>query len=64
MPKPVVHFVGVGPGGIEYLTLAGKDLITSADILFYDGNVLPQFLSLASRDVITSVYAGMKSPIF
>lgn len=42
-----VDIVGAGPGGLAYLTLAGKRLILQAEVLIYDALIHPEILTLA-----------------
>lgn len=43
----MVSFIGAGPGDPELLTIKGKRLIDSADIIIYAGSLVnPQVLAL------------------
>ncbi|MEO0378113.1 MAG: uroporphyrinogen-III C-methyltransferase, partial [Cyanobacteria bacterium P01_A01_bin.17] len=47
-----VDIVGAGPGGLAYLTLAGKSLIVQAEVLIYDALIHPEILTLAAEDCV------------
>ncbi len=47
--KRVVYFVGAGPGNPKYITVKGRELLESADIVMYAG-------SLVNPDVLTYVH--------
>ncbi|MBQ0059737.1 MAG: cobalt-precorrin-4 C(11)-methyltransferase, partial [Lachnospiraceae bacterium] len=36
----MVHFVGAGPGAADLITLRGKNLLESADIVIYAGSLV------------------------
>ena len=36
----MVHFIGAGPGDPELLTIKGKRLIDSADVIIYAGSLV------------------------
>lgn len=36
----MVHFIGAGPGDPELLTIKGKKLIDSADVIIYAGSLV------------------------
>lgn len=44
-----VDIVGAGPGGLAYLTLAGKYLIEQAEVLIYDALIHPETLTLVAK---------------
>jgi len=46
--KNVVHFVGAGPGNPKYITVKGRELLDTADIIMYTG-------SLINTDVLNCV---------
>src|SRR2546423_14331052 len=47
-PRPGrVWLVGAGPGGPELLTLAARDVLATADVVFHDALVEPEGLALA-----------------
>ncbi|SHJ76636.1 uroporphyrinogen-III C-methyltransferase [Alicyclobacillus tolerans] len=52
-----VYLVGAGPGVSGLLTLRGKEVIETADILFYDRLISPRLFSYASPQV-EAVYVG------
>jgi precorrin-4/cobalt-precorrin-4 C11-methyltransferase len=39
-PEPVIWFVGAGPGDPELITIKGKALLDSADVLLYAGSLV------------------------
>ncbi len=46
----MVHFVGAGPGAVDLITLRGKQLIESADVIIYAGSLVnPELLSYAGK---------------
>lgn len=47
----MVYFIGAGPGDPELLTIKGKKLIDSADVIIYAG-------SLVNRDVLSGAKEG------
>ena len=56
----MVSFIGAGPGDPELLTIKGKRLIDSADIIIYAGSLVnPQVLADAKADARIYNSAGM-----
>ncbi len=56
----MVSFIGAGPGDPELLTIKGKKLIDSADIIIYAGSLVnPQVLSDAKAGAVIYNSAGM-----
>ena len=56
----MVSFIGAGPGDPELLTIKGKRLIDSADIIIYAGSLVnPQVLSDAKEGGVIYNSAGM-----
>ena len=56
----MVSFIGAGPGDPELLTIKGKKLIDSADIIIYAGSLVnPQVLSDAKEGAVIYNSAGM-----
>lgn len=56
----MVSFIGAGPGDPELLTIKGKRLIDSADIIIYAGSLVnPQVLADAKEDARIYNSAGM-----
>ncbi len=47
--KRIVHFVGAGPGNPKYITVKGRELLESADLVMYTG-------SLVNPDILNYVY--------
>jgi len=46
-----VHFVGAGPGAADLITLRGKALLESADVIIYAGSLVnPDLLMFAKQD--------------
>ncbi|HEY9204471.1 MAG TPA: cobalt-factor II C(20)-methyltransferase [Candidatus Methanoperedens sp.] len=55
----VVYFVGAGPGNPKYITVKGRELLESADLVMYTGSLInPDVLHYAHCDKIDS--HGMK----
>lgn len=51
MTKPIVHFIGAGPGDPELLTLKGKRLIEEAGLVLYAGSLVPpEIVACAGQD--------------
>lgn len=46
--RKVIYFVGAGPGNPKYITVKGRELLESADLVMYTG-------SLVNTDVLTCV---------
>jgi len=44
------YLVGAGPGGADLITIRGRQLLASADVVLYDRLVSPGILSYARRD--------------
>ena len=40
MNKKVVYFVGAGPGNPKYITVKGRELLESADLVMYTGSLI------------------------
>ncbi|MGV2829443.1 uroporphyrinogen-III C-methyltransferase [Myxosarcina sp. GI1(2024)] len=55
-----VYLVGAGTGNIAYLTLKGKALLASAEVLIYDALVDSQLLDLAPSDCL-KIAAGKRA---
>ncbi len=56
----MVSFIGAGPGDPELLTIKGKKLIDSADIIIYAGSLVnPKVLADAKKDARIFNSAGM-----
>ncbi len=56
----MVSFIGAGPGDPELLTIKGKKLIDSADIIIYAGSLVnPQVLADVKKDAAVYNSAGM-----
>ncbi len=57
--KKVVYFVGAGPGNPKYITVKGRELLESADLVMYAGSLVnPEVLNYAHGEKIDSY--GMK----
>ncbi|MFZ2411786.1 MAG: cobalt-factor II C(20)-methyltransferase [Candidatus Methanoperedens sp.] len=57
--KRIVYFVGAGPGNPKYITVKGRELLESADIVMYTGSLVnPDILNYAHGEKIDSY--GMK----
>lgn len=57
MSKGIVYLIGAGPGDPGLLTIKGRDLIASADVVVYDYLANPKLLSLARKDAEV-IYVG------
>jgi uroporphyrin-III C-methyltransferase/precorrin-2 dehydrogenase/sirohydrochlorin ferrochelatase len=44
------YLVGAGPGGIDLITIRGRQLLATADVVLYDRLVNPELLNYARRD--------------
>jgi uroporphyrin-III C-methyltransferase/precorrin-2 dehydrogenase/sirohydrochlorin ferrochelatase len=44
------YLVGAGPGGADLITIRGRQLLATADVVLYDRLVSPAILSFARRD--------------
>jgi len=54
-----VYFVGAGPGNPKYITVKGRELLESADLVIYAGSLVnPEILNYANGEKIDS--HGMK----
>ena len=48
-----VHFIGVGPGAVDLLTVRGKELLTSCPICMYAGSLISKrILNLCPKNAI------------
>lgn len=46
----MIFFVGAGPGGIDLITVKGKELLTRADLIVYAGSLVnPELLTYAKE---------------
>ena len=57
-----VYFVGAGPGDPDLITVKGKNLMVSADVLIYTGSLVNPDLVSQSRAAIKLDSFGMKLP--
>jgi precorrin-4/cobalt-precorrin-4 C11-methyltransferase len=57
--KKVVYFVGAGPGNPKYLTVKGRELLESADLVMYAGSLVNPVVLNYSRGEKVDSY-GMK----
>ncbi len=48
-PSGAVHIVGAGPGDPGLLTLAARDLLLEADVVFHDALVSPEILEMCGH---------------
>ena len=56
----MVSFIGAGPGDPELLTIKGKRLIDSADVIIYAGSLVnPEVLADAKKDALIYNSAGI-----
>lgn len=47
----MIHFVGAGSGAVDLITVRGKNLVDSADVVIYAGSLVnPQLLSTCKKD--------------
>lgn len=57
--KKIVYFVGAGPGNPKYITVKGRELLESADLVMYTGSLVnPAVLDYVNCETIDS--HGMK----
>lgn len=57
--KGKAYLVGAGPGDPDLITLKGKELIETTDVIIYDSLVNPRLLDL-SRESAELIYVGKK----
>ena len=63
MTRPMVHFIGAGPGDPELLTLKAKRLIEEAGLVLYAGSLVPPEVVAyagADADVVDSAPLNLK----
>lgn len=58
--KGRVYLVGAGPGDPGLITVRGRSLLQSADVVIYDALVSPQLLELIPREA-QKIYVGKRS---
>ena len=57
--KPQVYFVGAGPGAKDLITVRGRDIISSADVIIYAGSLVnPELLEYAKQAVEMAIEQG------
>ena len=55
--KSQVYFVGAGPGAKDLITVRGRDIISSADVIIYAGSLVnPELLEYAQDDALISSF--------
>ena len=48
--RPIVYFIGAGPGDPDLITLKGKRLLDAADVVIYAGSLVnPELLKGTRR---------------
>lgn len=57
--KGTVYLIGSGPGDPELITVRGRELLASADVVFYDNLAAPELLQLAPA-AARRIYVGKK----
>lgn len=63
MTNRVVHFIGAGPGDPELITVRGRRLLASADLVIYAGSLVPEAVLQWTRDGARRLdSAGMALP--
>ena len=50
MSEGIVYLIGAGPGDPGLITVKGRELIETADVVVYDYLANPKLLSLARKD--------------
>lgn len=58
--KGIVYLVGAGPGNPDLITVRGKELIESADVIIYDALISNELLAWAPKEC-KKIYAGKRS---
>lgn len=60
MKNGIVYLLGAGPGDPGLITIRGKELISTADVLIYDALVSPEIIAWAPS-TCTLLYVGKRS---
>ena len=56
----MIYFIGAGPGGVDLITVKGKELLEKADLIVYAGSLVnPGLLKYAKKDCIIKDSASM-----
>lgn len=50
-----VHFIGVGPGAPDLLTLRARDIIASADVILFAGSLIPHEILMHASDTALQI---------
>lgn len=60
--RGTVYLIGAGPGDPGLMTLRGRDILETADVIIYDYLVNPKLLDLACEDAEV-IYVGKKAGV-
>lgn len=60
--RGTVYLIGAGPGDPGLMTLRGRDILETADVIIYDYLVNPKLLGLAREDADV-IYVGKKAGV-
>jgi len=56
----MIHFVGAGPGAVDLITVRGRELLASADVVIYAGSLVnPALLEYTKPGCVVMDSAGM-----
>ena len=53
----MVYFIGAGPGDVDLITVKGRNILSSADVVIYAGSLVSaEHMSFCKEDVSSSQF--------